>query len=457
MMAIARRLGFFLIACGLMPLTLVRSGFLRPCKYLGLFMPTDKIKLLLSVLLATTLVLACGGDSAPAPAAGITVTVAESSVTVRWNMDVGVDYWLFYGPTNLTPADTSTMNGWIGLPGGGTLTNVSSPYVVTGLADGVSYSFSVNGRTNSGPGGAGSPPVAVTPRLAGATWTTAQAVSVSDLRCVTSNGSTSYIAAGTGGAMFLSADGSTWNAINYQTSNRLNAAIYQGGYRLVGDGGLILDSSDAVTFSPQTSGTAHNLYAVASNFSTLNVAVGASGTIITSPLGSTLGSTWTAVSSSGTTQDLYGVAYGLINGIGTWIGVGAGGTIVRSTDGVTWVAVTSGINAHLRGVAYGYSTATGLPVWVAVGDAGTVISSADGSTWTTKTLSGATGTTGNLNAVTYGTQFVMVGDSGQMFYGTDGQTWTAVTGVTTVNLYAVARGLYSYVAVGAAGSNFLSR
>ena len=96
-------------------------------------------------------------------------------------------------------------------------------------------------------------------------------------------------------------------------------------------------------------------------------------------------------------------------------------------------------------------------MWVAVGDAGTVISSADGSTWTTKTLSGATGTTGNLNAVTYGTQFVMVGDSGQMFYGTDGQTWTAVTGVTTVNLYAVARGLYSYVAVGAAGSNFLSR
>ncbi len=419
-------------------------------------MPIDKIKLLLSVIFTTVLVLACGGDSAPAPAAGITVTAAESSVTVRWNMDNGVDYWLFYGPTSLTPTDTSTMKGWIGLPGGGTLTGVSSPSVISGLANGVSYSFSVNGRTNSGPGGAGSPPVAVTPRLAGAMWTAAPVVSASDFRCVISNGSTTYVAAGTGGAMFSSPDGSTWTAINYQTANRLNAALYQGGYRLVGDGGLILASTDAVTFSAQTSGTNQNLYAVASNFSTLNVAVGASGSIVTSPLGSI----WTSVANSGTNQDLYGVAYGVINNVGTWVGVGAGGTIVKSTDGVTWVTATSGTNAHLRGIAYGYSTATGLPVWVAVGDAGTVISSADGSTWTSKTLTSTTGTAGipgNLNAVTYGTQFVVVGDSGQVFYGTDGQTWTAAAGVTTANLYAVARGPYTYVAVGASGSNLVSK
>ena len=59
-------------------------------------------------------------------------------------------YWLFYAPsTSITSTD------WINIPGSRALLNVTSPYVVTGLANGYTYSFTVNGRNGDGPGGAG--------------------------------------------------------------------------------------------------------------------------------------------------------------------------------------------------------------------------------------------------------------------------------------------------------------
>ncbi len=424
-------------------------------------------KLFVAALTAALLSVACGnGEPGPAPT-GLVVSAGESSATVSWNMTDGVEYWLFFGPSSVTPTTTSSMQGWFGLPGGNVLLKATSPYVVTGLPDGLSYSFSVNARTNGGPGGPGSTAVTTTPRIAGANWQAASTVSAAtDLRSVnygattatTTTGSVNtYIAAGTGGAIYSSPDGATWSAANYGGSGNINAGAYFGTFKLVGDGGLVLLSSDATTWTAEVSGTTQNLYALASNSLSLNVAVGANGTIISS----VDGVTWTPATNSGTTLDLYAVTYAAYNS-GLWLAVGAGGTMVQSTDGLTWTSVASNTQADLRGIVYGTvvsptsSTSTVIlstSEFVAVGAGGTVLSSSDGANWLAQTLQGA----GNLNAIACGTQYVIAGAGGKIFISADGASWTATTPVTSQNLYAVARGALAYSAVGAAGTNLLSK
>ncbi len=416
-------------------------------------------KLFVATLFAALMTVACGND-APAPApTGLAVSANESGVTVTWDMNDGVEYWLFFGPSSLVPATTASMQSWFGLPGGNVLLKVSSPFVVTGLANGASYSFSVNARTNGGPGGPGATPVAATPRLAGATWSAASAISGgNNLRSVTYGATTltasatsvsTFVAAGTGGAVYSSLDGTSWNAVNYASAGNINGAAYFGTFKLVGDGGLVLLSSDAATWTAQTSATTQNLYAITSNNLNLNVAVGANGTIITS----VDGITWTAASNTATTRDLYAVVYTTYNG-GTWLAVGAGGTMVQSSDGLTWTNVISKTLADLRGISYGVTSLSTLATaFVAVGASGTVLTSTDGANWTLQTLPGANA----LNAVTYGMQFVTVGAAGNIFYSTDGVSWTLAPAASNQNLYAVARGDLLYSAVGAAGSNLLSR
>ena len=125
------------------------------------------IRQALAAFCVAVMVSACGGSgsSAPPPAGGITVTPGDGTATVTWTSAPDVKYWLFYAPsTSITSTD------WINIPGSRALLNVTSPYVVTGLANGYTYSFTVNGRNGDGPGGAGSPSVSIIPRPAGEFW-----------------------------------------------------------------------------------------------------------------------------------------------------------------------------------------------------------------------------------------------------------------------------------------------
>ncbi|MEI8170680.1 MAG: hypothetical protein WCG50_13455 [Rhodoferax sp.] len=440
------------------------------------------LKLFIAALIAV-LLAACGGGGSAAPApTGLKVTPGEGYATVTWDMVPGVDYWLFYAPTSIAPADSSATQKWIGLLGGGWPMNVSSPYVTTvALANGISYSFTVNGRTDGGPGGPGATAVTTTPRLAGGLWTTGTAVVTTAtpptspaLRSVAF--STFYVAAGNGGAVFTSPDTVTWTAqplaATAASGQNLNGASYFGNYKLVGDAGMVLTSPDAVTWTAQTSAATastkspsvipSDLKAIASNNSNLNVAVGTGGTIITS----SDGITWTAAT-SGTNNDLLAVTYSAFNvganTAGTWIAVGKGGVMVQSADGLIWSTANSGTTADLSGVAYGVSSVTAAGVFVEVSTAGTVLSSANGTSWSTQILPA---TVTALNAITYGTQFVTVGAAGNIFTSTDGATWTlaqatsssgVVSALSGSDLYAVARGSLAYAAVGASGTNLLSK
>jgi hypothetical protein len=134
--------------------------------------------------------------------------------------------------------------------------------------------------------------------------------------------------------------------------------------------------------------------------------------------------------------------------------VGAAGTILTSADGVSWTSVSSGNSADLRAVGYGINdTTTGTTLFVAVGSAGTVLTSSDAITWSAQTLPGV----GNLNAVLYGSQFVTAGSGGAIFTSTNGVTWTAATTGSSAEIFALGRVSLGYLAVGAGGTNLLSK
>ena len=108
----------------------------------------------------------------------------------------------------------------------------------------------------------------------------------------------------------------------------------------------------------------------------------------------TCGSTWQVTERF---DALYSVAYGA----GLYVAVGADGTIQTSPDGLTWTRRTSGIIDRLNGVTWSGAQ------FVAVGDSGTILTSPDGVTWTRRT----SGTTNALSSTAWnGHQWVAVGE-----------------------------------------------
>lgn len=431
-------------------------------------MSFSTLRRVLGPALLALLVASCGGrgSSAPPPAGGITVTPGDGQVVVSWTPDPGVEYWLFSAPT--TSISTDNLSNTPGLRG---YTNVSSPYVLSGLVNGQTYSFTLNGRYDGGPGGSGTPSVSAVPRSAGDAWTAGGAMGAADMRGVTYGGASTssaiYLAVGAGGAMYQSSDKVTSASLNWTqiagsgiTAN-LNAAIYTlSRYLVLGDGGAAYYSSDAVTWLPATSNTTENFNAVASSGSRV-VAVGNNGTIRYS----FDGVTWSAASVPAglTGTHLYGVSY---TATGLWLAVGAGGTLLTSSDGYSWSAVASGTTADLRGAAYRALTTTTITTgsttttttvaaaYVVVGAGGVVLSSTDGSSWTAR----SSGTTADLQMVTPQlTRFLAVGTGGAVLTSPDGLTWTARTSGTAAALYGVVNAQAQYVAVGAGGVNLYSR
>jgi hypothetical protein len=419
----------------------------------------------LAAILTGLLVAGCGSSGHSAdPPASVVALAGDGIVTVSWPTTSGVDYWMFFANAN----SISTSN-WTNIPGSRSAINVGSPFVATGLANDAVYSFTINGRTNGGPGGEGSPSVSAIPRLAGTAtatlpepWTAPAPSTVpvaSELRGVTWG--TILVAVGAGGVMYASLDGVTWTAIASPVSSNLNAAAYAGFYSAVGDGGAILISIDGITWTEAASSrkaTANKLNGIGSGAGR-TVAVGAGGTIISS----TDGSNWTEAASSRTVtqKELFAVAF---NGT-VWIAVGAEGTVLTSTDATanTWTLIRSDpAFAALKGITVGTNAVTTTLVYVAVGASGALVTSPDAANWTqtaigTNTLNAVTSVTKSL-AQTCGTQFVAVGDGGTIFTSTDGTTWAKQPVPPAAgNLNAIVHTTFSYSAVGAAGVTLLAK
>jgi hypothetical protein len=401
--------------------------------------------------------LGSGGSSAPAPN-NVKVVAKDSRVIVAWDMVGGVQYWLWSAVgAGITPQTCSSMSLCT------TSFGVVSPTTFLGLSNGTTYSFTINGRKDGGPGGPGSAAVEATPKLAGATWTTGTTTSASTLRGVAYGAM--YVAVGDNGALYSGTaytipdatlgvkTGITWSALTNPLATNFNAVnydSYRAKYLSVGaDGNIIaMTPSSSSTWSTQTSNTTDVLNAIANNGAGTTVVTGAGGRIIYS----TDGATWTPLVSG--SNALNGVTYGYSTASSTsyfFVAVGASGTVLHSEDGIAWAPATSGVGVNLTGVTYGNG------VFIAVGASGTVLTSPDGVTWTQQTSIPSA----NLNAVTYssGRRFIAVANEGSIFYseyGAAGVSWTqaTVSPPTASPLYAVTPGgLYDYSAVGTSGLN----
>jgi photosystem II stability/assembly factor-like uncharacterized protein len=397
---------------------------------------------LILLLTASTLFSGCRGtgSSAPAPT-NVQVVEGDSSVTISWDMAPGVEYWIFKAATtDLTPQSCYP------LPECSIIISAASPRVVSGLTNGTTYSFTINGRIGGGKGGEGSPAISKVPRLAGAAWTAGTAQGTNNLYGI-GFGSV-FVAAGDIGALFSSSDGINWTTLSSAVTAKLNAVSYYAGtYLVAGAGGVILRSTDAAVWAQQTSGTLNDLYAVSNYGAAGYAATGAAGTI----LHSGDGITWTG-STPITANPLYGVTYA--NGI--YVAVGAAGTLLSSVDAASWTPLTSNTANTLKGIAYAPPAVgtTGGGTFVAVGANGTVVRSADGgATWAA--ITSPISPTAVVSSVTYGRQFIAVADDGTIFTSTDGLAWTLAQ-TAAAPLYAITHGLFDYTAVGASGLNMHS-
>lgn len=85
-------------------------------------------------------------------------------------------------------------------------------------------------------------------------------------------------------------------------------------------------------------------------------------------------STGKSLKVSGVTANLHSIA----KGNGVYVAVGDSGTILTSADGSKWNSVSSGVTVNLHSIAYHKYKS----LFYAVGDNSTVLSSSDGITWT---------------------------------------------------------------------------
>jgi hypothetical protein len=438
-----------------MPDQMIESGPHTLCLESCSLMFLRTARLVFVVVIFSFLVSACGGrgSSAPPPVGGLTVAPGDGQVVISWTADPGVEYWLWYVPGTSISSDSPTAT-----PGHRSIIRVTSPYVLAGLTNGADYAFTLNGRYDGGPGGSGTPSVTAKPRPAGTTWVAGGTMGSADMRGLAygaaSNGTTYFVSVGASGALYQSSDGVTSSALNWSlisgsgiTSN-LNAAVYaKSTFIAVGNTGSAYYSTDTLTWTTATSVSAQNLNAVASNGSQV-VAVGNAGAIQYSADGVT----WYAAASVPTTNALYGVAWGSVG----WVAVGAGGTLLTSTDGSNWGLLTSGTTVDLKAVAFRAATTT-YPTasYVVVGLGGLVLTSSNAAvSWTAQTLSPAS----DLLAITPMTsQILAVGAGGAAFTSPDGVVWTSQTTGTGSTLYGLINAQAQYVAVGQSGLSLYSR
>ena len=162
-------------------------------------------------------------------------------------------------------------------------------------------------------------------------------------------------------------------------------------------------------------------------------AVGATGTILTSPDGGI----WTA-RTSGTTETLQAIAYNATYGF--VVGSIAGASHwYSSTDGITWTQNTATVVATAYGVALNGST-------IVLGGTAGALYVYNGSTWTTRTAGSGAFRKGCYSSTR--SLFLFPTDAGAIYRSSDAVTWTACTEDATAKISQIVDNAGVLLAVG---------
>ena len=394
---------------------------------------------------AFALLAGCGKQGSEAqPPANFRVVPGDASVIVSWDAEPDVDYWIFFGTgTGITTDNWANRNG-VAIP------NATSPRIITGLRNGTTYSFTINGRKDRGPGGPGAPTIEAVPAVAGSNWAPGTPLGTARLNSIAAGTIlTGFGVATVGDGGAISSSVNSLPLVPAATTPAGTAdltAVWYGLFRFFAGGpnGTLLESLDGLTWVARTSGTTATILGGTTSLINTQVAVGTGGVLLTS----TDGTTWTT-QGSGTSENLYAVTYGTQR----FIAVGGAGTVLVSGDGAGWGGASRVTDRDLHGVAFGAilpaEGSTIVNTYVAVGAGGTVIASTDGVNWALL----PSFTTVNLLSVTYGGRFVAVGEGGAIFTSINGTDWVAQSSGTTNTLRSVVRQLSGYTAVGDQGTN----
>lgn len=134
----------------------------------------------------------------------------------------------------------------------------------------------------------------------------------------------------------------------------------------------------------------------------------------------------------------------ITSGKGVFVAVGAGGTIVTSVNGTTWVAATVG--------TAGFNTVALLNNgFVATGAGGAIAYSSDGLTWATSTISAFSAGTINTTTFAFGL-YIAAGTSGLLATSPDLTTWTTRTTGHTNPITGIAVNAAGTIAVAVGGA-----
>jgi alpha-tubulin suppressor-like RCC1 family protein len=255
-------------------------------------------------------------------------------------------------------------------------------------------------------------------------------------------GQNKFVAVGDQGVILVSSDGMSWsNRAPASSTNRLHGIAWgTSNCVAVGVKGAMFTSLDGLSWSKLGPYTSNYLKSICYGIDRF-VAVGASGTLLVC----SNGSLWTQ-KFTGTDETLNAVTFGK----GIFVAVGDNGVtnsvIFISTNGVFWTRCESTTRKNLRGVAYGRDR------FMAVGNDGTILTSSDARVWIQSIPTNIDWTTENLRGVTYGGgNFVVVGNEGNLWTSPDALSWTPRSDLDD-NLTSVAYGQGRFVVVGDYGS-----
>ncbi|MEN6391134.1 MAG: Ig-like domain-containing protein, partial [Syntrophomonas sp.] len=229
--------------------------------------------------------------------------------------------------------------------------------------------------------------------------------------------------------------GANWIRVSSGTTNGLNSVCYGNSkYVAVGDGGVILTSSNLSSWSKPSSGTTSDLLGVSTNGSSLFVAVGKNGTVVISSDNGASWSTTSGVSASNTTGC---ISYG-----GSTFLAFFGADCYISSNGTAWTKKGT-TSSSINGLTYADSK-----FWAA---SNSVLCSSDsGATWS------GYGGGGTLNSIisNNASYLISAGNSGtayMTFYG--GGTYDKNTYFPSYNYKSIGYGFIDgsvfFVLVGA--------